>query len=99
MSDPVDIDKDGNTLSLIDIISDNTNILDDIELKIKTENLYKMIDKYLDKREKEIIYMRYGLSGQKELTQREIAKKLNISRSYVSRIEKKALQTLNKVMK
>lgn len=99
MSDPVDIDKDGNTLSLIDIISDNTNIPDDIELKIKTEKLYKMMDKYLDNREKEIIYLRYGLLGKAELTQREIAKKLNISRSYVSRIEKKALQTLNKVMK
>lgn len=99
MSDPVDIDKDGNTLSLIDIISDNTNIPDDIELKIKTEKLYKMMDKYLDNREKEIIYLRYGLFGQAELTQREIAKKLNISRSYVSRIEKKALQTLNRVMK
>lgn len=99
MSDPVDIDKDGNTLSLIDIISDNTNILDDIELKIKTEKLYKMIDKYLDKREKEIIYLRYGLAGHTELTQREIAKILNISRSYVSRIEKKALQTLYKAMK
>lgn len=99
MSDPVDIDKDGNTLSLIDIISDNTNILDDIELKIKTEKLYKMIDKYLDEREKEIIYLRYGLAGHTELTQREIAKILNISRSYVSRIEKKALQTLYKAMK
>lgn len=99
MSDPVDIDKDGNTLSLIDIISDNTNILDDIELKIKTEKLYKMIDKYLDEREKEIIYLRYGLAGHTELTQREIAKILNISRSYVSRIEKKALQTLYKTMK
>ncbi len=99
MSDPVDIDKDGNTLALIDIISDNTNIVDDIELKIKTEKLYKKIDECLDKREKDIIFMRYGLMGYPELTQREIAKRLGISRSYVSRIEKKALTTLYKNMK
>ncbi len=99
MSDPVDIDKDGNTLSLIDIISDNTNIDDEIELRIKTQKLYKAIDENLDNREKEIIFMRYGLMGYEELTQREIAKRLNISRSYVSRIEKKALNTLYKNMK
>ncbi|MBQ7128825.1 MAG: RNA polymerase sporulation sigma factor SigK [Clostridia bacterium] len=99
MSDPVDIDKDGNTLALIDIISDNTNIVDDIELKIKTEKLYKKIYECLDKREKDIIFMRYGLMGYPELTQREIAKRLGISRSYVSRIEKKALTTLYKNMK
>lgn len=95
MSDPVDIDKDGNTLTLIDIISDNRDIVDDIELKIKTEKLYKIIDEKLNEREKTIIYLRYGLAGNPELTQREIAKKLNISRSYVSRIEKKALETMH----
>ena len=99
MSDPVDIDKDGNTLSLIDIISDSKNIDDEIELRIKTQKLYKTINDFLTKREKEIIFMRYGLMGYEELTQREIAKKLKISRSYVSRIEKKALTTLYKNMK
>ena len=94
MSDTVDVDKDGNTLSLIDIISDDTNIEDEIELKLKSEKLYQIIEKELDKREKEIIIYRYGLFNQPELTQREIAKKMNISRSYVSRIEKKALEKM-----
>jgi len=94
MSDPVDIDKDGNTLSLIDIISDNTNIADEIELKIKSEKLYKIIEEKLDNREKTIIFYRYGLNGNPELTQREIAKRMKISRSYVSRIEKKALEKM-----
>ena len=70
------------------------DIVDDIELKIKVEKLYKIISEKLDDREKKIIIMRYGLGGNPELTQREIAKKLNISRSYVSRIEKKALETM-----
>lgn len=95
MSDPVDMDKDGNTLSLIDIISDDKDIVDDIELKLKTEKLYKIIAEKLDEREKTIIILRYGLGGNPELTQREIAKKLKISRSYVSRIEKKALETMH----
>ncbi len=94
MSDPVDIDKDGNTLSLIDIISDDINIPDEIELKIKSEKLYKIIDEKLDNREKMIIFYRYGLCGMPELTQREIANKMKISRSYVSRIEKKALEKM-----
>lgn len=95
MSDPVDMDKDGNTLSLLDIISDDKDIVDDIELKLKTEKLYKIIAEKLDEREKTIIILRYGLGGNPELTQREIAKKLKISRSYVSRIEKKALETMH----
>ena len=99
MSDPVDIDKDGNALSLIDIISDNSDIIDDIELKLKTEKLYKVINEKLNEREKTIIVLRYGLGSNPELTQREIAKKLNISRSYVSRIEKKALEIMYNELK
>ena len=99
MSDPVDIDKDGNALSLIDIISDNSDIIDDIELKLKTEKLYKVINEKLNEREKTIIALRYGLGSNPELTQREIAKKLNISRSYVSRIEKKALEIMYNELK
>lgn len=99
MSDPVDMDKDGNTLALIDIISDDKDIVDDIELRIKIEKLYKIIAEKLDEREKTIIYLRYGLCGNPELTQREIAKRLKISRSYVSRIEKKALETMYNAFK
>ena len=99
MSDIIDTDKDGNTLSLNDIIADDTNIPEHVELKIKTENLYKTISLSLDEREKEIIYYRYGINGYPQLTQREIAKKLNISRSYVSRIEKKALEIMKNKLK
>ncbi|MGN1134494.1 MAG: RNA polymerase sporulation sigma factor SigK [Oscillospiraceae bacterium] len=94
--EPIETDKNGNQLTLIDIISDGTSLDDKIELKIKTELLYKYIDQVLDDREKSIIIMRYGLNGEMPLTQRETAERLNISRSYISRIEKKALQTLRR---
>ena len=94
LDEPVDTDKDGNTMSLIDIISDDENLPDRVDIMIKSRQLYGFIDECLDEREKEIITYRYGLGGIKELTQREVADKLNISRSYVSRIEKKALEKL-----
>jgi len=93
-SEPIECDKDGNALSIMDIIADEKSINEDIEEKLNFEKLYKVIDLELSPREKEIIYMRYGLFGRKSFTQREVAKKLGISRSYVSRIEKKALETL-----
>ena len=96
ISDPIDTDKNGNTLTLIDIIADDINIEDEIDVKIKVEKLRKILNQTLDNRELEIIKMRYGIDGEIELTQREIAKKLNISRSYVSRIETAALEKLRK---
>ncbi len=96
ISDPIDTDKNGNTLTLIDIIADEGNIEDEIDTKIKVEKLRQILGTTLDKRELEIIKMRYGIGGKKELTQREIAKKLKISRSYVSRIETAALEKLRK---
>lgn len=96
ISEPVDIDKDGNALTFIDIISSEGNIVDEIDLKIKSEQLRKYIKEELDSREQTIIALRYGLGAEDELTQREVAAKLNISRSYVSRIEKKALAKLCK---
>lgn len=92
--EPIETDKNGNQLALIDIISDGSSVQEDIELAISSERLYKLIDEHLDERETEIMILRYGLYNEKPLTQREVAKRLNISRSYVSRIEKKALQTL-----
>ncbi len=94
ISDPIDTDKDGNTLSLIDIISDDSDIADDITVKMQLQKLKSVINDALDEREKTIICYRYGIGGAPELTQSQIAKKLNISRSYVSRIEKAALQKL-----
>lgn len=96
ISDPIDTDKDGNTLTLIDVIADKSDIADEIDTKIKVEKLRVILPVCLTERERLIIEMRYGLFGREELTQREIAKKLNISRSYVSRIEKSALEKLRK---
>lgn len=95
ISDPIDTDKDGHPLTLIDVIATDDTIIDDLDLKINAEKLYRYMQEALDDREREIIEWRYGLVGN-GLTQREVAKKLNISRSYVSRIEKKALEKLKK---
>lgn len=94
LSDAVDTDKDGNPLTYMDIIYCEDNILEQIELKINSKKAIKAVNELLDEREKEIIILRYGLAGTKPRTQREIANKLGISRSYVSRIEKSALNKL-----
>lgn len=95
-SDPIDTDKDGNALTLIDIIADKRDIAEEIDTKLRLEHLKAILPESLDKREREIIKMRYGLGGSRELTQNEIAKRLKISRSYVSRIEKSALEKLRR---
>lgn len=94
LDEPVDVDKDGNSMSLMDIIAEDDNIVDRIDTMIKSRQLYGFVESCLDDRERQIIRHRYGLYGLKPLTQREVADKLNISRSYVSRIEKKALEKL-----
>ena len=96
LSEPIDTDSEGNPLTLIDVIYTDDTIADDLDLKIKSEKVRKFVSELEDDREKEIIILRYGLNGNMPLTQREIADKLNISRSYVSRIEKKALSTLKR---
>lgn len=94
ISDPIDTDKEGNTITLMDIIPDETNIVDDIDLQMKMRRLGILLNEALTDRERTIIKLRYGIGCQKEYTQREVAKMLDISRSYVSRIEKKALEKL-----
>ena len=96
ISDPIDTDKDGNALTLMDIIADESDIAEEIDKKIKLQKLKIYLNVCLDDRELKIIEMRYGINGNQELTQREIAKKLKISRSYVSRIETAALQKLKR---
>ena len=96
LSESIDTDKEGNSLSLMDIISVEDNMLEDISTDEMCKEVVEYIDKVLSEREREIIYMRYGLGGEKAKTQREIAEKCGISRSYVSRIEKKALEKLRK---
>lgn len=94
ISDPIDCDKDGNSLTLMDVMAQEDNITDDIDLRIKSATLYKILESKLTKRERNIIIMRYGLYNTVPKTQREVAKFFDISRSYVSRIEKKAIEIL-----
>ncbi|MCI1990287.1 MAG: RNA polymerase sporulation sigma factor SigK [Oscillospiraceae bacterium] len=94
INEPIDTDKDGNALTLMDIMATEDNILDNIDCKMKSEQLRKYINEVLTPRERVIIQLRYGLDGKKPLTQREVAQRLGISRSYVSRIEKKSLASL-----
>jgi len=94
LNDTIDIDRDGNPLTYMDIISVEDEGLYDIELRGYFKKLLSLVDSTLDEREKEIIVLRYGLKGYKPSTQREVAEHLGISRSYVSRIEKKALNLL-----
>ena len=88
------MDKDGNPLTYLDVIGVEENIADNVDLKIHTQRLNELINDKLDEREKQIIALRYGLYGYKPMTQREVAVHLGISRSYVSRIEKRSLETL-----
>lgn len=92
---PIGTDKDGNEISLNDILgTDPDEIVDSLNLKFRIQELYEVMDQVLTPREKKIIYLRYGLDGCAPRTQREIAAYMGISRSYVSRIEKKALGKL-----
>ena len=93
-------DKEGNEITFIDVIeSDNKSIEDEIDLKTKVKKLYKKIEEVLQDREKLIIELRFGLNGKETKTQEQSAKELGISRSYVSRIETKAIGKLGKEMK
>ena len=94
INETIDVDKDGNPLTYLDIISVDDTTCEDIELQIYINKLSELVNSVLDEREKEIIILRYGLNGYEPKTQREVAKYLKISRSYVSRIEKKALEAL-----
>ncbi len=94
LEDAVDTDKDGNALRLMDLLSVEENFDDVLDKKMNLQKIHKYINDALSNREKEIIFLRYGLDGKKPLPQREVADMMNISRSYVSRIEKKALEKL-----
>ena len=99
LSDAIDTDKDGNPLTIEDIISDSNDLAENLETKTQWEQVSKIIENMPDQREKEIIILRYGLNNKRPLTQREVAERLNISRSYVSRIEKKVLSDIRKRVK
>ncbi|MBE5980503.1 MAG: sigma-70 family RNA polymerase sigma factor [Paenibacillaceae bacterium] len=98
--EPIGVDKDGETVSLLDVIEmENKETLETIILKQDIKELYEVFDSCLKDNEKTIIGMRYGLHGGREYTQREIADLMGISRSYVSRLEKKALERLRTELK
>lgn len=100
LQDPIGVDKEGNEISLMDVLSsDEDSIIEIVQSKIQIKKLYNKIEEVLQGREKFIIKMRYGLEDGKPRTQREIARQLGISRSYVSRLEKRALKKLYKELK
>lgn len=98
LSDSLDSDGDENSLSLMDVIRVDDNMLEELDTRDACIKVRKCVEECLDKREAMIIQLRYGLGNQQPLTQREIAAKCGISRSYVSRIEKKALAKLEQAM-
>ena len=97
-NEQIDIDKDGNQLTLMDILAADVDLPEEVDLRINSELLRKKIIENLDDRERKIIALRYGLTGAQPLTQREVAALMGISRSYVSRIEKRAIDTLTEQM-
>ena len=99
LQEPIGVDKEGNEVSLQDKVADDSDCIEDqVSLKLQIHSLYEEMKKVLIGRERTVIELRYGLSDGTEKTQREIASMLKISRSYVSRIEKKALKKLSKAM-
>ena len=96
LSESIDTDKEGNNLSLMDILSSPDDMLENISARETRAHLTKYIKEELNEREMQVITLRYGLNNKKPLTQREIAQKCDISRSYVSRIEKKAIEKLRR---
>ena len=94
INETIDMDRDGNPLTYLDIISCEDTIAEDLDTKMNIEHARRLLVNALDEREREILVLRYGLDGRAPLAQREVAKRLGISRSYVSRIEKKALSKM-----
>ena len=96
LGETIDVDRDGNPLTYSDVICSEENLTEEVERRMQTSKALTLVETILDERERQIIVLRYGLYGHKALTQREIATRLGISRSYVSRIEKGALAKLAK---
>ena len=94
LSDSIDMDKEGNALQLMDVVGVDDTMLEDLHDRDSAERVRRLVGECLTARESEIIRLRYGLGGTIPLTQREVAAAFNISRSYVSRIEKRALEKL-----
>lgn len=91
IQDPIDVDTDGNALTLMDIMAQDGDILEDVDRKLKSDQLHRYISQSLDPREQKVIRLRYGLDGRAPMAQREVAALLGISRSYVSPLKKRPL--------
>ena len=98
LSDCIETGKDGNALSLMDVLCSDEDLFEDLSTRQTYKKLYEVMDEVLSERERMVVTLRYGLGDRTPLTQREIAAKCGISRSYVSRIEKKALAALQKAL-
>ncbi len=96
--DTIETDRDGNPLTYMDIMGSEDTMAEDLDTKIKLSKAASFITERLEPREREIVVLRYGLAGDAPLTQREVAAKLGISRSYISRIEKAALEKIRQVL-
>ena len=96
LSDSIETDQDGNDLMLMDVVGVDDTMLSDLQDREDSVLVRRLVRECLTDREREIVTLRYGLGGRMPRTQREIAKKLGISRSYVSRIEKRALELLRR---
>ncbi len=98
LSDYIETGSDGTALSLMDVVSDDWDMLDQLSTRESVTQLRQAIDRCLTDQEKQVIVMRYGLGGNAPLRQRQVAQRINISRSYVSRIEKRALEKLRVIL-
>lgn len=98
LSDIIETSGEGGNLSVLDVLASDDDLFEETYLRTETRKLLAVLDKTLSERERQIITLRYGLGNRKSLPQREVAEILGISRSYVSRIEKKALEKLKKAM-
>ncbi len=94
MNETIDVDRDGNPLTYTDVISSDENLADEVMREVEADRALSLVRTRLDARERQVITLRFGLGGKPAMTQREIADKLGISRSYVSRIEKGAIDKL-----
>ena len=91
LNDVIDVDRDGNPLTYLDVVSSDESLEADVAQKCASDKAMKVINRILTPREKQIIFMRFGINGKKPMTQKRVAETLGISRSYVSRIEKNAI--------
>ncbi len=99
LNETIDVDRDGNPLTYIDVISCDESLVNEVERKLSADRAKRFVNTVLSPRERQIVILRYGLRGGRPLTQREVADRLKISRSYVSRIEKGAIEKLAAAMR